>query len=92
MVQVELTAHLHTFFPDLRGKEIEVEASNVAEVVRAIDELAPGLSSYICDERGRLRRHVNIFIGNDRVRDRDGLSDPVDDRARVYILQALSGG
>ena len=36
--------------------------------------------------------HVNIFVGEERVADRDGLSDAVAPDARVYVLQALSGG
>ena len=63
MPTVELTRHLYSFFPKLEGKALHVEnATTVAEVVHAMDELAPGLGFYICDERGRLRRHVNIFV------------------------------
>jgi sulfur-carrier protein len=89
---VELTRHLFAFFPHLESKEIEVEAETVAEVVREMERLAPGFSFYVCDERGRLRRHVNIFIGDERVADRERLSDSVAPGARVFIMQALSGG
>lgn len=92
MVQVELTRHLYPFFPALEGRPIEVDAASVAEVVRALEALAPGFAFYVCDERGRLRQHVNIFVGDERVRDRVTLSDPVAPDARVLILQALSGG
>ena len=57
-----------------------------------MDRIAPGLAFYVCDERGRLRQHVNIFVENERVSDRRGLSDAVAPDARVFILQALSGG
>lgn len=92
MVQVQLTPHLFTFFPDLKGREIVVEATSAAEVVRELDRIAPGIAFYICDERGNLRTHVNIFIGDERVVDRQRLSDPVRAGSRVFILQALSGG
>jgi sulfur-carrier protein len=92
MATVELTRHLYTFFPALAGREIVVQASTVAEVVRELETLAPGIAFYVCDERGRLRRHVNIFVGEERVHDRDRLSDPVAPDARVFVLQALSGG
>ncbi len=92
MATVKLTRHLYTFFPDLEGRELHVEAETVAEVVREIDRLAPGLASYICDERGRLRSHVNIFIGDERISDRRRLTDPVRPESHVSILQALSGG
>ncbi len=92
MATVHLTRHLFTFFPQLAGKEIVVEAATVAEVVRALEGLAPGIGYYICDERGRLRTHVNIFVDTQMIRDRRGLSDAVGAGDPVHILQALSGG
>ena len=92
MVAVHLTRHLHNFFPQLAGREIALEATTVAEVVRGLEALAPGLGFYICDERGRLRTHVNIFVGKQLIRDRAGLTDPVASGDEVHVLQALSGG
>jgi hypothetical protein len=89
---VELTDHLHRFFPSLRGRTITVEARTVAEVVRALEEMAPGFAFYVCDETGRLRRHVNVFVGDERIRDRATLGDAVAPTDRVTIFQALSGG
>lgn len=92
MPSVELTDHLYQFFPSLRGRSISVEAKTVADVVRAMEALAPGFAFYVCDESGRLRQHVNVFVGEHRVRDRGTLTDPVEPGSRVVILQALSGG
>jgi hypothetical protein len=92
MATVELTRHLFAHFPQLEGRELVVDAASVAEVVRELERIAPGFAFYVCDERGRLRTHVNIFIGNDRVADRTRLSDPVRAGSRVFIMQALSGG
>jgi len=92
MARVELTRHLYTFFPQLEGRELTVDASTAAEVVSEMEKLAPGFAFYICDERGRLRTHVNIFIGENRVADRAKLTDPVEADSRVFIMQALSGG
>jgi hypothetical protein len=92
MAQVELTRHLYQFFPQLEGKQLVVEATTVADVVRAMERLAPGFAFYVCDERGRLRRHVNIFVDELSIGDRATLSDPVGRDARVFIMQALSGG
>jgi hypothetical protein len=92
MAKVELTRHLYTFFPDLEGKDLLVEASTVAEVVREMETIAPGFAFYVCDELGRLRRHVNIFVEEERIADRQGLSDRVEVNSRIFIMQALSGG
>ena len=92
MPRVELTNHLHAFFPALGEQALDVPGRTVAEVVRGMEALAPGFAFYVCDELGRLRQHVNVFVDGERVSDRATLSDPVEPGARVLILQALSGG
>ncbi|MCA9319508.1 MAG: MoaD/ThiS family protein [Planctomycetes bacterium] len=92
MVTVEFTRHLYTFFPDLDGRRIEVSGETVAQVIRGMEQIAPGLEFCVCDEHGRLRQHVNIFVGDEPVSDRGTLSDAVAPGSRVLILQALSGG
>ena len=92
MVKVELTRHLFRFFPALEGKDITVEATTIAEVMREMEKIAPGFAFYVCDERGSLRTHVNVFIGDERIADRVRLTDRVPDGGKVFILQALSGG
>jgi molybdopterin converting factor small subunit len=92
LVTVQFTRHLYSFFPGLAQGELQVQAETVAALVRALDERAPGLAFYLCDELGRLRTHVNIFIGTAHVKDRRQLSDPIPDGGTVWILQALSGG
>ena len=90
MAHVQFTSHLRRFFPDLQP--VQVEAETVAEVVAALDRRFPGLARYVVDDQGALRKHVNIFLGEELVRDRRGLSDPVSGETRVFIMQALSGG
>lgn len=92
MVQVEITKHLWQFFPVLQGRTLSVQAGTVADVVKEVERIAPGFTFYICDERGCLRTHVNIFVEQERIRDRTRLSDPVAPASRVFIMQALSGG
>ncbi len=92
MPKVELARHLFAFFPHLEGKEIIVQAETAAGIVMEMEKLAPGFAFYICDERGSLRTHVNMFIEENMVSDRKKLSDHVKPDSKVYILQALSGG
>lgn len=90
MPHVKFTRHLQRFFPDLQ--ETQVEGKTVAEVIAALNQRYPGLADYVVDDRGALRQHVNIFVGEALIRDRETLQDPVNDNDRVFILQALSGG
>lgn len=90
MAHVSFTRHLKTFFPTLADGE--VPGSTVREVVDALNRLYPGLATYLVDEAGRLRRHVNIFVGDEPIYDRERLTDKVAAADRVFIVQALSGG
>ena len=91
MAQVRFTNHLKRFFPTLTNGQV-IEGSTVAEIVATLDERYPGIGSYIVDERGALRKHVNIFIESEMVRDRERLSDPLQPESQVFVMQALSGG
>lgn len=90
MVTVTFTPALKRFYPDLGI--MEVEAANLSELLKSIEEKHPGLTAYLVDERGALRQHVNIFIGEDLIRDKVKLSDSLTAGDEVYIMQALSGG
>ncbi len=90
MPKVNFTTALRRFYPDLQP--LEVEAGNVAEVVQKLNDRYPGLKDYVVDEQGRLRQHVNIFIGERLVTDKTGLTDPVGTEEEIFIMQALSGG
>lgn len=93
MPRVQFTRHLFRYFPELAASgEVEVEAETVAQVVAALERRFPGLADYLVDERGALRKHVNIFVGGDFIRDRERLTDPLQPTSEVYIFQALSGG
>lgn len=92
MPTVEMTPHLYRFFPGLKNRQITVPAGSVAETLREIDKIAAGFSDYILDERGALRRHVNICINSTMLIDKRTLSDKVPEDGTVYIFQALSGG
>lgn len=92
MPTVEMTQHLYRFFPGLENRVIKVPAGSVAEILQAIDEMAPGFTDYVLDERGALRRHVTLSINDTVVVDRKTLADCVPEDGTVYIFQALSGG
>ena len=93
MATVRYTKHLTRFFPDLATKSrVQVPGETIADIVAGLDEDYPGLGAYIVDEQGVLRKHVNIFLGEELIHDRQKLQDPVAENERVFIFQALSGG
>ena len=90
MPRVRFTRNLLRFFPDLQ--EADVEGSTIAEIVAVLDTRYQGLADYLLDERGALRKHVNIFIDDELISDRKTLGDRVGSEDQIHIIQALSGG
>jgi len=90
MPHVSFTSALKRFYPNLQS--MTLPAADVRELLQRIDEHYPGLSDYLVDEHGRLRKHVNIYIGERLIHDREGLSDGLGEGDEVLIFQALSGG
>lgn len=90
MAKVKFTAALKRFFPELSDGEFE--GKTVHDIVMNADSLFPGIRNYLLEEDGSLRKHVNIFLKEELIRDRHQLKDQVDDHDEVLIYQALSGG
>lgn len=90
MPKVKFTSALKRFFPSL--EEVDVEAGSVRDLIVELEKKHPGISSYLVDERGQLRQHVNVFVKDELIHDRETLSDSVKKNDVVLIFQALSGG
>lgn len=90
MPTVKFTYALKRFFPGL--KDTPAKGEMLTDILEEIEIAYPGIGSYILDEQGSLRRHVNIFINGAMIPDRTKLNSPVAEKSEVYIIQALSGG
>lgn len=90
MPTVKFTYALKRFFPQL--KDTPVKSETLSNLLQTIDRHYPGIQNYIVDERGSLRKHVNIFIDGELIRDRETLGDTFGENSEIFIMQALSGG
>ncbi len=90
MIKVKFTSALKQFFPDLRAQEFQ--GTSIKEIIASIDAIYPGMQNYLLEEDGSLRKHVNIFVRDEMMTDRDTLSDTLTEGDEVLIFQALSGG
>lgn len=66
----------------------EVDAATVGDALRALEAGQPALGGWILDERGHIRRHINVFVGGAR----SDAQTPVGADDRVEVLPAISGG
>ena len=89
MVQVVFTPNLqrHVSCPPAIA-----DAPSVREALDLVFAANPQLRSYVVDEQGRLRKHVNVYVNERMVTDRIALSDAVAAGDEIFVFQALSGG
>ena len=89
MATIRFTSHLVRHRP---APVLQAVGDTVAEVLALGFDGDDLLRSYVLDEQGRLRKHVNIYLDGVLIGDRLRLSDAVGPTSEIYVLQALSGG
>jgi molybdopterin synthase sulfur carrier subunit len=68
-------------------KRIEVDAETVGDALRSLP-----VADLLFDERGELRRLVNVYVDGIDAREHDGVATQVADGQTVLVLQAVAGG
>jgi molybdopterin converting factor small subunit len=64
------------------------EGDSVARVLAELERAQPALSGWILDERGLIRRHINVFVNGERATEETAVAT----EDRVEVLPAISGG
>ena len=70
-----------------RGEHL-LDGATVVELLRALELANPGVGGWILDERGRIRRHINVFVNGER----GGEATAVAGADRVEVIPAITGG
>jgi len=96
-VRVRVPTQLRDLISGASVVEIRVSGGvdAVATVAAVLDGLAvqrPALERWIRDEQGRTRPHVNLFVGSENVRDREGPGTPIIAGEELSIIPTVSGG
>jgi sulfur-carrier protein len=68
--------------------ESELAGTTVGELLRALELRHPEMSGWVLDERGLIRRHINVFVNGERGDD----ATEVRSQDRVEVLPAITGG
>jgi molybdopterin converting factor small subunit len=91
---MSVTVRIPTQLRGLSGNaaEVQVEASTVAEALKALDSVHPGFGERLFDESGSLRRFVNVFLADEDIRFLQGVDSTVTDGQTISIVPAVAGG
>lgn len=90
MIKVRIPTPLR---PLTKGQgEVEAKAASIADMIGSLDAAYPGLKDRLCDDKGELRRFVNIYVNEEDIRFLNGKDTSLKDGDEVSIVPAIAGG
>ncbi len=73
-------------------REVSVVATNAAEAMESLMVQFPALRPHLTNSRGELRPFVNLFLGENNIRDLQGLDTPLGEADQLILIPAIAGG
>lgn len=89
-VSVRIPTPLRSLTRD--AAEVTAEGKTIREVIESLEAQHPGLRARLLDDKGGVRRYINIFLNDEDVRFGAGLDQPVKDGDKLAIVPAIAGG
>ncbi|MDA8369266.1 MAG: MoaD/ThiS family protein [Nocardiopsaceae bacterium] len=89
-VSVRVPTILRTYTKD--AAEVTAEGDTLKAVLADLETNYPGIQARILDDAGKIRRFVNVYVGEEDVRFADGLDTATADGAQISIIPAVAGG
>lgn len=90
MPSIRIPTPLRKLTNDL--EEVQAAGGTIGEVIANLDQAFPGLKERICDEKGEVRRFVNIFVNDEDIRFLQQQATVLKDSDEVSIVPAIAGG
>ncbi|HZA55081.1 MAG TPA: MoaD/ThiS family protein [Candidatus Udaeobacter sp.] len=72
--------------------EVTAQGNNVRAMVEDLDKNFPGIKERICDETGKIRRFVNVYVNGDDIRFLQNLDTALKEGDNISIVPAIAGG
>ena len=89
-----VTVRIPTQLRELSGgaSEVSTDGATVKDVLDQLETTYPGFGERLFDEKGELRRFVNVFVADEDIRFLSGVDTAVDAGQTVSIVPAVAGG
>lgn len=89
-VEVKIPAPLR----ELTGNrtKVETEGKTVRDLIESLEKQFPGIKERLCDETGKIRRFINLYVNEKDIRFLDNENTKLKDRDEVSIIPAIAGG
>jgi molybdopterin synthase sulfur carrier subunit len=89
-IQVRIPTPLRKFTGG--AESVTANGATIAAIVQDLESRHPGLKERLCDDSGKVRRFVNLYVNGDDIRFMNSLDTPVKDGDEISIVPAIAGG
>jgi molybdopterin synthase sulfur carrier subunit len=72
--------------------EVNAQGGNVKAIVEDLEKHYPGIKERICDESGKVRRFVNVYVNDEDIRFLQNLETALKEGDNISIVPAIAGG
>ncbi len=72
--------------------EVSVTGSNISDVLTDLTTQYPSLRPHLFNEGGDLRPFVNLFVGENNIKDLQGVNTPINDGEKIMLIPSIAGG
>jgi molybdopterin synthase sulfur carrier subunit len=71
---------------------VQVAGANIGDIIENLEKSYPGIKERLCDDKGNVRRFVNIFINDEDIRFMEDKATAVKEGDEISIVPAIAGG
>lgn len=71
---------------------VEVTAANIGDAIKELQARFPGIEERLVDEKGEVRRFVNVYVNEEDIRFLQNRATPLKDGDEISIIPAIAGG
>jgi molybdopterin synthase sulfur carrier subunit len=72
--------------------DVQVDAKDIASMLQGLEAKHPGIKERLCDDSGKLRRFVNVYLNEEDIRFMQAEATALKDGDEVSIVPAIAGG
>ena len=72
--------------------EVTVSGSNISDVLADLTAQYPALRPHLFNDNGDLRPFVNLFVGENNIKDLQGVDTPIQDGEKIMLIPSIAGG
>ena len=71
---------------------IEINAATIGEAITELQNRFPGIQERLVDDKGEVRRFVNVYVNEEDIRFLKNRETPLKDGDEISIIPAIAGG